>query len=81
MYACLVPVFGMVPAVITLVSDRPSQKLKDVAVVAIMAGLLWGAGTANSQELVKGSLSSVYFIVNIYLMWRLAQGKKVSLRS
>lgn len=86
MYSCLVPVFGAIPALMALISDRGTKQLKDVAQISLIAVLVWLSGYVSlgdssqiTQELSKATLTSAYFVLNIYLMWRLAQGKKVSL--
>ena len=85
MYSCLVPVFGMLPALMALISDRGSKQLKDIAQISLIAGLVWlsgyvvlGDSNQITQELSKATLTSAYFVLNVYLMGRLAQGKKVS---
>jgi hypothetical protein len=86
MYACLIPVFGSIPALMALISDRGSKQLKDVAQISLIMVLVWlsgygvlGDGNQITQELSKASLTSIYFVLNMFLMWRLSQGKKVSL--
>jgi len=85
MYGCLVPVFGAIPSLMALISDRGSKQLKDVAQISILTVLVWlsayvGLGDDSQQmvQLSKATLGSAYFVLNIYLMWRLSQGKKVS---
>ncbi len=86
MYSCLVPVFGAIPALTALISDRSNKQLKDVAKVSIITVLIWlssyivfGDSNQIAQELSKATLTSGYFVLNVYLMWRLSQGKKVSI--
>jgi len=86
MYACLIPVFGSIPALMAAISDRGSKQLKDVAQISLLCVLVWlsgylflGDGNQVTLELSKATLTSGYFVLNIYLMWRLSQGKKVSL--
>lgn len=86
MYACLVPVFGSGLALMTLISDRSSRQLKELAQVSIVMVIIWlaGYGMAGdsgqiSQELYKGTLTSAYFVLNMYLMVRLSQNQKISL--
>ncbi len=84
-YSCLIPVFGAIPALMALLSDRGSKQLKDVAQISLITVLVWLSGYAVlgdsnqiSQELLKATLTSGYFVLNVYLISRLAQGKKVS---
>jgi hypothetical protein len=86
MYACLIPVFGSIPALMAAISDRGSKQLKDVAQISLLCVLVWLSGSLMlgdsdrvTLELSKATLTSGYFVLNMYLMWRLSQGKKVSL--
>ncbi len=86
MYSCLVPVFGFVPAVMALISNRGSKQLKDVAQVSAILALIWlssyailGDSGQIATELSKATFTSAYFSLNIYLMRRLSQGQKVSI--
>jgi hypothetical protein len=86
MYVCLIPVFGSIPALMAAISDRGSKQLKDVAQISLLCVLVWlsgylflGDSDRVTQELSKATLTSGYFVLNTYLMWRLSQGKKVSL--
>ncbi|AFY73435.1 hypothetical protein Syn7502_01343 [Synechococcus sp. PCC 7502] len=86
MYSCLVPVFGTLPALMALISSRGSKQLKEIAQVSLILLLIWlsgytmlGESSQITQGLSKATLTSTYFVLNLYLMWRLAQGKKISL--
>jgi hypothetical protein len=85
MYSCLVPVFGAIPSLMALISDRGSKQLKDIAQISVMAALVWlsayvGLGDDSQiAQLSEASIGSAYFMLNIYLMWRLSQGKKVAI--
>ncbi|MEE3715989.1 hypothetical protein V2H45_04420 [Tumidithrix elongata RA019] len=89
-YLCLVPVFGVIPSVLALISDRSDRKLKDVSKVAIVMALAWlissgasGSGdstaTQASLEILKGTISSTYFAASIWLMFRLYKDKAIAL--
>lgn len=92
MYLCLVPVFGIIPAILNLRSDRASKELKDTSQVAVLMFITWlisyaafGSTTQSSEgvqvslELLKVTLSSTYFVAAIWLMYRLYKGKPLSL--
>jgi hypothetical protein len=85
MYGCLVPIFGAIPALMALISDRGSKQLKDVAQISVLAALVWlsayvGLGDDSQiAQLSEASIGSAYFVLNLYLMWRLSQGKKVAI--
>jgi hypothetical protein len=86
MYACLVPVFGCGLALMTLISDRSSKQLKELSQVAMVMVMIWlagygmaGDGGQIGQELYKGTLTSAYFVLNMYFMVRLSQNQKISL--
>jgi hypothetical protein len=88
-YLCLVPVFGLVPSVLALVSRRSDRKLKDVSKVAVFMAIAWlvstGAGSADgassqaSLEILKGTISSTYFAACIWLMFRIYKDKTIAL--
>ncbi|PZU95950.1 MAG: hypothetical protein DCE90_10975 [Pseudanabaena sp.] len=92
MFFCLVPVFGLIPSAIALVRQRSSRKVRDVSQVAIAMMLAWaiayssmggvpteGASLQVASELVKGSLSSGYFAICLYLMYRLYRHQSIGL--
>lgn len=91
MYLCLIPVFGVVPAVLALVRDRSGHDLKQTSKLAIVLFLTWaisysalgGGQDAESMqvslEILKGTLSSGYFATSIWLMWQLYKGNKIKL--
>jgi small neutral amino acid transporter SnatA (MarC family) len=92
MYACLSPVFGLVPAFMVLIGDRSSQEVRDTSKVSILLALFWLAAVAMlgspdrngeslqmTTELIKGTFTSAYFVTSIYLMFRLYRGKNIRL--
>lgn len=92
MFFCLVPVFGLIPAAIALVRQRSSRKVRDVSQVAIAMMLAWaiayismggvpteGESVQVVSELLKASLSSGYFAMCMYLMYRLYRHQSVGL--
>jgi hypothetical protein len=92
MYACLVPVFGVVPALMVLSRDRSSQEARNVSKVAILLTLAWisvyallgndvqsGESIQVTTELIKGTFTSGYFIACIWLMFKLYKGKAIGL--
>jgi hypothetical protein len=92
LYACLMPVFGFVPSVMTFISkrgDRQQQQVSKVSLILLAAWLLIYAGSGAvgsgaegvqvTSQLLQGTLSSFYFGVSVWLMYRLAKGKQVDL--
>jgi hypothetical protein len=92
MYACLVPVFGVVPSVMILSRDRSNQEARNVSKVSILLTLIWlfiyamlGSGAQSvesiqiSTELIEGTFTSGYFVVCIWLMFKLYKGENISL--
>ncbi len=92
MFLCLLPVFGIIPAAIALVRQRSGRKVRDVSQVAIAMMLAWaiaygamggvpteGESIQIAGELVKASLSSGYFALCMYLMYRLYRHQSVGL--
>ncbi|OIP75167.1 MAG: hypothetical protein AUK48_08240 [Oscillatoriales cyanobacterium CG2_30_44_21] len=92
MFFCLVPVFGIIPAAITLVRQRSGRKVRDVSQVAIAMMIAWaiaysamggvpteGESIQVTSELLKASLSSGYFAACMYLMYRLYRHQLVVL--
>ena len=92
MFLCLVPVFGLIPAAIALVRRRSSRKVRDVSQVAIALMLTWaiaygamggvpteGESIQAVSELLKASLSSGYFAICMYLIYRLYRHQSVGL--
>ena len=84
MFFCLMPVFGLIPSAIALVRQRSSRQVRDVSQVAIALMLTWaiaygamggipteGATLQVTSELIKATLSSGYFALCMYLMYRL----------
>lgn len=90
MYACLVPVFGVVPSLMVLSRDRSSQEARNVSKASILLILIWlsiyamlggtqsGESIQVSTELIKGTFTSGYFIACTWLMIKLYQGKNIS---
>ena len=92
MFFCLMPVFGLIPSAIALVRQRSSRKVRDVSQVAIALMLTWaiaygamggvpteGETLQITAELIKASLSSGYFGICIYLMYRLYRHQAIAL--
>ncbi|PZV16973.1 MAG: hypothetical protein DCF20_07450 [Pseudanabaena sp.] len=92
MFFCLMPVFGMIPSAIALVRQRSSRKVRDVSQVAIALMLTWaiaygamgGAPTEGETlqvtvELMKATISSGYFALCMYLMYRLYRHQAIAL--
>jgi flagellar biosynthesis protein FliR len=94
MFFCLMPVFGLIPSAIALVRQRSSRKVRDVSQVAIALMLTWaiaygamggvpteGETLQITSELIKATLSSGYFGICIYLMYRLYRHQAIALPS
>ncbi|AFY69426.1 hypothetical protein Pse7367_1129 [Thalassoporum mexicanum PCC 7367] len=92
LYACLMPVFGFVPAAMTFIGKRGDRQQREVSKVSLSLLVAWllvyagsGAIGANPEgvqvtsQLIQGSLSSLYFGISVWLMYRLAKGKQVVL--
>lgn len=92
MFFCLMPIFGLIPSVIALVRQRSSRKVRDVSQVAIALMLTWaiaygamggipteGATLQVTSELIKATLSSGYFALCMYLMYRLYRHQAIAL--
>ena len=94
MFFCLMPVFGLIPSALALVRQRSSRKVRDVSQVAITLMLTWaiaygamggvpteGEALQVTAELMKATLSSGYFALCMYLMYRLYRHQVISLPS
>ena len=92
MFFCLMPVFGLIPSAIALVRSRSSRKVRDVSQVAIALLLTWaiaygamggvpteGETLQITAELIKATLSSGYFGICVYLMYRLYRHQAIAL--
>ena len=92
MFFCLIPVFGMIPSALALVRQRSSRKVRDVSQVAIALMITWaiaygamggvpteGEALQVTAELIKASLSSGYFALCMYLMYRLYRHQAIAL--
>jgi len=92
MFFCLMPIFGLIPSAIALVRQRSSRKVRDVSQVAIALMLTWaiaygamggvpteGATLQVTSELIKATLSSGYFALCMYLMYRLYRHQAIAL--
>ena len=92
MFFCLMPIFGLIPSTIALVRQRSSRKVRDVSQVAIALMLTWaiaygamggvpteGATLQVTSELIKATLSSGYFALCMYLMYRLYRHQAIAL--
>lgn len=90
-YFCLLPVFGAVPSVISVVRDRDGQ-VKEAAKVSLVLFVLWvtsylslgGGATPETFSqipgaLLKGTLGSVYFVGSLLLMYRIYRNQSVKL--
>ena len=86
------PVFGLIPSAIALVRQRSSRKVRDVSQVAIALMLTWaiaygamggvpteGETVQITAELIKATLSSGYFGICVYLMYRLYRHQAIAL--
>lgn len=81
-YLCLIPVFGIVPAVIAIVQQRQLPQVAKASRLGTLLFFIWLASyTATDHsdtipiEILNGSISSLYFLICIWLMVRLAQDK------
>ena len=94
MFFCLMPVFGLIPSALALVRQRSSRKVRDVSQVAIALMLTWaisygamggvpteGETLQVTAELMKATLSSGYFALCMYLMYRLYRHQAIALPS
>jgi hypothetical protein len=94
MFFCLMPVFGLIPSALALVRQRSSRKVRDVSQVAIALMLTWaiaygamggvpteGEALQVTAELMKATLSSGYFALCMYLMYRLYRHQAIALPS
>lgn len=94
MFFCLMPVFGLIPSVLALVRQRSSRKVRDVSQVAIALMLTWaiaygamggvpteGEALQVTAELMKATISSGYFALCMYLMYRLYRHQAIALPS
>lgn len=94
MFFCLMPVFGLLPSAIALVRQRSSRKVRDVSQVAIALMLAWaiaygamggvpaeGETLQVTAELMKATISSGYFVLCLYLMYRLYRHQAIALPS
>ena len=92
MFFCLMPVFGLIPSVIALVRQRSSRQVRDVSQVAIALMLTWaiaygamggvptdGETVQITAELIKATLSSGYFGICVYLMYRVYRHQAIAL--
>jgi len=92
MFFCLMPVFGLIPSAIALVRQRSSRKVRDVSQVAIAMMITWaiaygamggvpteGETLQVTSELIKATLSSGYFALCLYLMYRLYRHQAIAL--
>jgi hypothetical protein len=92
LFIYLVPVVGFFPALWTLYRQRGNRQERAISRLVITLALGWllgyvllGAGTQMSESytlplLVTSSLfSSGYFLVNLWLMVRLWQGKSLNI--
>jgi hypothetical protein len=85
LYACAVPVFGLIPSVIALASGNQNQNLRTTAKFSLGLLLVWllsyaslGAGQEISQDLYRGTATTVYFLACFGTMVRLYLSKPKS---
>ncbi|MFN3926464.1 MAG: hypothetical protein ACK4QL_03880 [Pseudanabaenaceae cyanobacterium] len=81
-YVCLIPIFGVVPSVIAIATQKHLPQLAKVSRTSLVLFLVWLASysaTNNSEaipvEILNGSISSLYFLISLWLMTRVAQDK------
>ncbi len=90
-YFCLVPVFGLVPSVLSVLRDGDGM-VKETAKVSLILFSLWVTsylglgGTAPPETfsevpaaLLQGTVSSAYFVASLVLMYRIYRNKPVQL--
>lgn len=82
LYLCLTPIVGIVPAILAMVKGNSSAQLKSVGRASLLLFLVWAGvygPTHNSDviftELVNGGVSSLYFVISLWLMVKVAQNK------
>lgn len=92
LFLYLVPIFGFGPALWTLYRRRGTKEQKQVSRLVVTLALGWlfgyillGVGAESSESLylpllvTSSLLTSGYFLVNLWLMIRLWQGKSLKL--
>ena len=92
MFFCLMPIFGLIPSTIALVRQRSSRKVRDVSQVAIALMMTWaiaygamggvptqGETLQVTSELLKGSFTTGYFAICMYLMYRLYRHQAIAM--
>jgi len=92
LYFYLVPVIGFFPALWALYRHQGNRQQQTVSRLAVMMALLWLIGailfTSSGQiaeplqlrlVIANSLFTSGYFLVNLWLMFRLFQGKRVYL--
>jgi hypothetical protein len=82
LYACAIPIFGLIPSVFALASSNQNQDLRATAKFALGLMLVWllsyaslGAGQEITQDLYRGTTTSVYFLTCLGMMVRLYLSK------
>jgi hypothetical protein len=89
----LIPIFGVVPSLVTLYRRQADRRELSICRLSVLMALIWffayvtlnvgtdisGLPTMTSIRLlfVNGSICSGYFLVSLWLMVRLWQGKSV----
>ncbi len=92
LYMYLLPVFGAIPAVLTLTKRNHSATVHHTCQTAVMLMILWAVGYGamggvplngdllNPQTaLIQGSFSTVYFLTCLYLMVRVWRNQPIHL--
>jgi hypothetical protein len=81
-YLCLTPIVGVIPSVLALIKKSSSVQVQSAGRLSLMLFLGWAgvySSTHNSDavltELINGTGSSVYFLLSLWLMVKLAQNK------
>ncbi|NJK33523.1 MAG: hypothetical protein HC919_00385 [Oscillatoriales cyanobacterium SM2_2_1] len=87
-YLSLVPVFGLVPAVLGLLRQRCDRQTKNTNKVAIALMLAWLTSVAAvdglpltefTDGLAKGTFGMMYVVVCVWLMAKVFRGRPVEL--
>ncbi len=90
-YFCLLPVFGAIPSIVSLLRDQDG-KVKDAAKVSLVLFAIWVTsylslgGSAPPETfsqipatLLKGTIGSAYFVASLLLMYRIYRNQPVQL--
>lgn len=88
-YFCLVPIFGTIPSMISLLRDGDGL-VKETAKVSLILFTIWATsylslgGTPETFSqipgvLLKGTIGSAYFVGSLLLMYRVYRNQPVTL--